>query len=250
MELATHSKPTSPSHPRHGSRRSAGSPPPSVSGRSLGQTSEPGCRTSYRVSALRASIPTAGAVGGSAAPCPTPKGQLPTGTAEAESHHTLLPHRSPAPQFGATRVLRHAGGADRVRRRGDGRRRPVPAHARAHPSGPARGRQNRLRLPVSQDGVVLFFQLNDPSRPARRLALSHHDEPRLALSNARSTRTGHQRTASWRRFELKATSRRLGMFVPWKLASSERARQGSAEVVWSGARSGSANVAETLTRFP
>ena len=51
----------------------------------------PGCSTSYRVSALRASIPFATAVGGSGKPCQMPMGQLPTGTAETEKQRAIIP---------------------------------------------------------------------------------------------------------------------------------------------------------------
>ena len=53
-----------------------------------------GCRTSYQVSALRATAPVAAPLGGPAAPCQTAKGQLPTGTAEAgRPRATYRPHR-------------------------------------------------------------------------------------------------------------------------------------------------------------
>ena len=124
-------------------------------------------------------------------------GQLPTGTAEAESYHTLLPHRSPAPQSGRRVYYGMLAGLieslTEATAAGDLSRR---LRVLTHPA--LLVVDGIAYLPVSQDGAVLSFQISDPSRPARRLALSHDDEPRLALSGARPKRSGRQRTASWR----------------------------------------------------
>ena len=49
-----------------------------------------------------------------------------------------------AAESGTPRLLRHAGGVDRVADRGEGCGQPVPAAARAHPSRAAGGRRDRL----------------------------------------------------------------------------------------------------------
>ena len=62
------------------------------------------------------------------------------------------------------RLLRHARGADRVPHRGQGRRQSDPAAARAHPSGSAGGRRDRL--PAGQPGRRRAL-LPAHQRPAR-----------------------------------------------------------------------------------
>ncbi len=74
-----------------------------------------GCRTSYQVSALRATAPVAAPLGDPAAPCQTAKGQLPTGTAEAgRPRATYSPHRLQDYRWPGLAVF---GGYDGPRRR-------------------------------------------------------------------------------------------------------------------------------------